>query len=289
MVAASQKREGNIMALTLDLSGKVILICGSGSGTGPGGIGSASSELVADTGAAVFAVDYKPELVAETCDAVKAKGATIFGMTADLTDRAQAAQVVPEALKRFGRIDGVINVCGGNHPEQWREIERTPNAMIDDVFALNFGYVFQICRDAAQVMIGANQAGAMVNIASISAHASAPYHALYGAAKAGVISITKTMAVEWKRHNIRVNSVSPGVTKSQRTLRQNSGIAVPDQTYGRRFVGPDEIASAAVFLLSDWARGVTAQNLIVDAGITGDFAAFPDLGLVQSKLHREEA
>lgn len=273
------------MALQVDFSGKVIVVCGSGAG----GIGSAVSDILIDAGAALVAVDYKQELVDETVAAAKAKGGEAVGLTLDLTDRAQVAKVIPETIKAFGRVDGVVNVAGGTTADQWREFETIPDEMIDPVFALNFDYAFQVCRDAAKVMIAQGDGGAIVNIASISGHAGAPYHALYGAAKAAVISISRTMGLEWKRYNIRVNALSPGLVLTKRVVDRSLSQPADDNTFGRRKLKPEEVAGATLFLLSDLASAVTAQNLNVDVGITSNFAAFPDLGAIQGRLWRDPA
>lgn len=274
------------MSLTLDLSGKVVVICGAGGG----GIGEATSLLAAEAGASIVAIDRSQELVDEICGLVEAKGAKVLGMMVDLRDREQTSTIIPAAVKHFGRIDAVINVAGGTTDDQWREIERTTNEMMDSVFALNFDYVFQVCRDAAQVMIKQGDGGAMVNVASVSGYASAPYHALYGAAKAGVVAVSKTMAVEWKRYNIRVNALSPGRVLTRRITDRlkNTGQSLPpDDGFGRQLLNSDDLAKPAIFLISDWASGMTAQNVIVDVGVTQNFAVFPSLAGLQGKIYKD--
>jgi NAD(P)-dependent dehydrogenase (short-subunit alcohol dehydrogenase family) len=258
------------VAVSADLSGKVILICGASGG----GIGSAVTNLVAEAGGTVVAVDWEQSRVDSALADCEAKGVKAYGFVANLIDRAQASGVVEKAHKAFGRLDGVVNVAGGTKDDEWRQSERIRDEMIDDVMSLNFTYAFQVCRDAANVMIPQGTGGSIVNVASISGATSAPYHVLYGAAKAGVISITRSLAMEWRRYNIRVNAVSPGVTPGPRLAGRKSVMTIDRGDFGRRTLKSEEIANGALFLLSDAASGITAQNLVIDMGVTAEYGPF---------------
>lgn len=177
---------------------------------------------------------------------------------------------MPQVLERFGRIDGLVNVAGGTVQDQWREIERTPDEMAEEVMRFNFGYSFALCRETASAIIERGAPGSLVNITSVSGLVTAPYHAVYGAAKAALATMSRTMALEWARYGIRVNSVAPGAVETDRVLAQ-VGYRRPDETWGRSVVLPNEIANGCLFLLSDLASGITGHNLVIDVGATIDY------------------
>jgi NAD(P)-dependent dehydrogenase (short-subunit alcohol dehydrogenase family) len=248
--------------LKISFEGKIALVAGAGAG----GIGSAVSNALAEAGATVVAVDRTQALVDETVAAVRRIGRETIGIVCDLREPTQVSTIVPRVSERFGRIDVLANIAGGTQPGQWKRFEETTDAIYRSVFALNLDYVFQLCRDCAALMLARHVPGSILNIASVSGLAAAPFHGPYGAAKAGVIALTQTMAIEWGAHGIRVNAIAPGAVT---TPRVGAG-ADRYKTYAplRRPVNPVEIASAALFLLSDLASGITGQCLNVDTGLS---------------------
>ena len=258
------------MAISLDLEDRVVLLCG----VGRGGIGGATARRLARAGATLFMVDHLQSALDETRADVEAAGGRCEAMLADLTDPAQGDQVVPAALASFGRLDGVANVAGGTRDHEWMRLEETPTSLFRDVLNLNLEYVFRICRDAAASMIKQGSGGSLVNVASISALASAPFHGPYGAAKSGIMALTRTMAIEWKEHGIRANSVAPGAVATAR-VTSRPGWGTNDSTSGTsaNLTSVDELANAIVFLLSDLASGISGQNLVVDSALSANFCA----------------
>lgn len=250
--------------MLLRFDGRVILVCG----TARGGIGGATARLLAATGASVVCVDRTQDAI----DGILAQiGAAGHGIVADLTDPAQADPIVDDVVARFGRLDGVANVAGGTRPEDWRPLVDVSIERFREIAALNLEYSFRICRDAARSMIARAAPAPIVNVGSVSALNSAPMHGAYGAAKAGLIALTRTMAFEWARFGIRVNCVSPGAVPSERVT--TSGVTPASQSEGEApsDVVPttvDEAANAIVFLLSELATGISGHNLVVDSGIT---------------------
>jgi NAD(P)-dependent dehydrogenase (short-subunit alcohol dehydrogenase family) len=261
-------REQRMSGISIDLSDRVILVCGAGRG----GIGGAVARVVAAAGATVVAVDRTQALVDETLADIAAAGGRGHGLVADLTDTAQSDPIVGEVVRRFDRLDGVANVAGGTQAGEWMRLEETPDEIFRRVLGLNLDYSFRICRDAAAFMIRRGTGGSLVNIGSISALGAAPYHGPYGAAKAGLIALTRSMAIEWLPHGIRANSVSPGAVATERVTsrpgwdRNNLG-----EGGDRRWARPDELANAVLFLLSDLASGVSGQNLTVDTALSVNF------------------
>lgn len=257
--------------ITIDLAGKVALICGAGAG----GIGTGVSRVLAEAGATIAALDHSEELNAATRDDLAERGFACESFLADLMQPGQAARVVEEVVGRMGRIDYLVNVAGGTRHHQWGPLEESPDSVFRDVFALNLDYVMRVCADAARHMIARGGGGAMVNFASISALRSAPYHGPYGAAKAGISAITETMAVEWARHGIRINAIAPGSVRTPRVMQFTSGEDPHAHPDGRRSVTLNEIANGVLFLLSDLASGITGQTLTIDAGMALGHPAGP--------------
>lgn len=253
-------------ALNIDFSGKVALVCGAGAG----GIGTATALHLTRAGAAVVAVDRTAELVEETRAQLTALGGACLGIVADLRDPGQTAGIMTTVRRELGRVDLVANIAGGTQQGQWLPLERTPDDVYQSVFALNLDYVFRICRDAAQLMIERGTHGAIVNIASVSAFASAPFHGPYGAAKRGVQALTQTMAVEWGRYGIRANAILPGAIRTPRALKSGAQLDERQKQWVplQRPVESDEIAATVMFLLSDLAAAITGQSLAVDCGMT---------------------
>ena len=257
--------------ITIDLAGKVALICGAGAG----GIGSAVTRVLAEAGATIAALDHSEELNAATREDLAGQGLSCESFLADLMQPDQAARVVDEVLARMGRIDILVNVAGGTRHHQWGPLEESSDSVFRDVFALNLDYVMRLCADTARHMIARGGGGAMVNFASISALRSAPYHGPYGAAKAGVSAITETMAVEWARHGIRVNAIAPGSVRTPRVMQFTAGGDPHAHPDGRRSVSTMEIANGVLFFVSDLASGVTGQTLTIDAGMALGHPAGP--------------
>ena len=249
--------------IQIDFRDKVALICGAGGG----GIGSAVTRSFAQAGATMAVIDQNAELNDATREVVREYGVRCETFVADLTDSKQAAQVIETVWSRMGGIDMLVNVAGGTKAHQWCRIETGRDEDFHDVFALNIGYVYRLCADLGRRMIERRSGGSIVNLASVSGLRSAPFHGAYGAAKAGVMALTQTMAVEWAPYGIRVNAVAPGSVRSPRVAAFGKGPAHFKTADGRRSLDPSEIASGILFLSSSLASGVSGQTLTIDAGL----------------------
>ncbi len=256
------------MALSIDLSGRTILVCGAG----PGGISAATIRQLVKAGATVIALDRDEEIMARTIAEARAMGGTVHSQVADLADPDQCEKVIPAIYAKFGALHGIANIAGGTRPEEWMPLDLTPTESFRQTLALNFDYIFMLCRDAAKEWIARGVHGALVNVSSVSSIASAPWHGPYGAAKSAINALTRTMANEWHEFGIRANSVLPGAVATERVLSR----ITPDNVIvgsEQNFTDPEELANAIVFLLSDLASGISGQSLTVDRSLSTKFCA----------------
>jgi NAD(P)-dependent dehydrogenase (short-subunit alcohol dehydrogenase family) len=242
-------------------AGRRVLVTGGGRG-----IGRAIALAMGARGAAVAVAGRTPGPLRETARDLGELGAASAVIQADLTDDAQAGQLVGETVAAIGGIDILVNNAGG-----WGDtpgavgpiLEATPEGF-DFVFRLNVRSPLFLTIAAAKAMIGQGTGGCVLNIASVDGLAPAPTEALYGAAKSAVLSFTGTLAYELGPHGIRVNSIAPGVIETEMTA---PWLATPEQRADRasfypisRIGTPADVAAAAVFLCSpeaSWISGVT--------------------------------
>jgi 2-deoxy-D-gluconate 3-dehydrogenase len=258
----------------LGLQGKRSLVLGGGLG-----IGRSSALLLARAGAPVVIAD----LDGERADAVAIEIADLGGESAalqgDVTDRAQAEAVVDQAATILGGLDVVINMIG---LAAWGSLFELGDDMWEIDLARNLRHHVWAGCAAARHMIDQGTGGAIAMVASVSGIYGAPRHAAYGAAKAGVMSLARTMTHEWGRHGIRVNAVAPDMIATPRLQESMApaghdfeaaaqASAMPLGRAGR----PEDIAGPLVFLCSDLGAFVAGQTIIADGGT---HAAFPHVG-----------
>lgn len=254
--------------IPIDLSNRVALVCG----VARGGIGGATALQLGEAGASVFAVDHTDEALEPTLADLRAAGVPCEGAVIDLTSAEQTDTLIARVVDRFGRLDGVANVAGGTQEDEWMPLERNPTDYFRRTFLLNLEYAFRLCRDAAAHMIATGTRGSLVNVTSVSGQLAAPFHGPYGAAKSGLMALTRTMAVEWAMFGIRANAVAPGATASARIRNRpgRDGLVPPPEAF-QGFTQPDELASTITFLLSDLASGISGQAFAVDRAFASNF------------------
>ncbi|MFT3968404.1 MAG: SDR family oxidoreductase [Sphingobium sp.] len=257
------------MGLAIDLSGKVILICGCARG----GIGGATARRAAEAGATIVALDYDQRLVDETVADIRAAGGQAHGIVCDLMDAGQTDPLVPGIIAEHGRLDGIANVAGGTREGEWVPLDETTTESFRLTLNLNLEYVFRLCRDAAREWIGRGETGSLVNVGSVSSLTSAPWHGPYGAAKSGISALTRTMANEWQEFGIRANTVNPGGVMSERVASRAGAANVDKAKSDVVFTSVDEMAYGIVFLLSDLASGISGQTLTIDRALSTKFCA----------------
>ncbi|MEC4015905.1 SDR family NAD(P)-dependent oxidoreductase [Streptomyces sp. H27-D2] len=192
-----------------DLTGRTALVTGAASG-----IGRAAAILLAEAGAAVHCADRDEKGLRQTTERISAAGGTARAHPLDVTDRAQLAAAVDEAVRTDGSLDVMANIAGIMHSSTVLE---TDDADLDRVLAVNFKGVLYGCQEAARAMIAQGAGGSIITMASGAIDTGAPGLLCYGAAKAAVVQLTKTLASEVGRHRIRVNAVAPGWIRTPMT------------------------------------------------------------------------
>ena len=255
-----------------DYSDKVAVITGAGSG-----IGRATAELLAWTGATVVCADVDGEAAEETAVTIADGGGTALGRAVDVTDAGAVDALVHQAVETYGHLDVMANIAGiivGG-----TVIDMT-DGDLERVLAVNLKGVYYGCRAAARVMTG-QQSGCIVNMSSGAIDTPAAGLSGYGMTKAAVAQLTRVLATEVARHGVRVNAIAPGFVLTGMTARHFTN---PDGTVDEAMkeaalapmrkrtplgdVGrPDDIAYAVLYLCSDAARFVTGQILRPNGGV----------------------
>jgi len=255
---------------------KVVLVAGAGC-VGPGwGNGRAMAVRFAEEGARVFAVDRDAERMQETVERVKQAGGEMTTHLCDVTDSKSVAAMAAACVEAWGRIDVLVNNVGGSAPGGPVEMsEEVFDAQVD----FNLKSVFLACKHVLPVM-EKQGGGAIVNVASVSGlRWSGAAQVAYAATKAGVIQLSRVVAVQYAPKGIRVNTVIPGQLHTPmveaRLAKQRSGGDVEALLRQRQariplgFMGDGrDTANAALFLASDEARFVTGTEIVVDGGMT---------------------
>lgn len=243
------------------LQGKVAMVTGAAQG-----IGKAIAELYAEKGADLVLVDLS-EKVSETEATVTGQGCKAVSVVADLTSTEQINGAVEQAISTFGRIDILANNAGVVFLD---DAENLNEAEWDKTMAVNLKAVFMVAQAVGKKMIEAG-GGKIVNMASQAGLVALDNHVAYCASKAGVISVTKTLAFEWGQFNINVNSISPTVILTELGKKAWAG-EVGEQMKklipAGRFGYPEEVAAVALFLASDAANLITGENIVIDGGYT---------------------
>jgi NAD(P)-dependent dehydrogenase (short-subunit alcohol dehydrogenase family) len=261
------------MADGLSLNGQVAFVTGGG-----GGIGRAIAVRLAEAGARVAIFDVFPERAEEAAERVRERGVEAFAVAGDAMDTEALRSAIAATDARFGRLDILVNNAGGVSGRPFLEqSERSWRRHID----INLVSMLAATHAAAPIMIRGGQGGAILNVASIEATRAAPNFAVYAACKAGMVSFTKSMALELSGHGIRVNCIAPDHTVTPGNQGNRAGPVDPASwrrhppeavdamnrliPLGREGVDT-ECGDAAVFLCSALAGYITGVVLPVDGG-----------------------
>ncbi|OBH86653.1 SDR family NAD(P)-dependent oxidoreductase [Mycobacterium scrofulaceum] len=250
--------------IDLGLTGKRAVVSGAGYIPERAGHGWFTSLVLAEAGASVACIDIDERRAEQVAGEIVGRGGTAIPIVADMTDPEQVGRAIDDVEAALGGIDVCVDIIGG---ATWSKVEDFTTELWDAAIHYNLTQVFYLFQAASRYMIAQGSGGSLVAIASVDGIASATYHAAYGAAKAGVISLVKTFADELGRYGIRANAVAPG----------NVGSGNEDQPPGEYNVNginplaaprAHDIANAALFLSSELAARITGQTLVVDGGAT---------------------
>lgn len=248
----------------MKLAGKVALVTG-----GASGIGRVCVELFAQEGARVVFADLDGSAGRATCDAVKARGFPCLFVQTDVGEASEVERFVQTAIEAHGRIDVLYNNAGGSTTRDG-PVTRTPfdefwSKIRVDLFGTWLG-----CHYAIPHMI-AGGGGAVVNASSMYALKGIPNRDAYTAAKGGITALTRSMAVEFAPHKVRVNAVAAAGTLTDRVVRRMQAGGISQKVLDAHLLGladPLDVARAVLYLASDDARSTTGHVLAVDSGLT---------------------
>ncbi|MFF2846716.1 SDR family NAD(P)-dependent oxidoreductase [Streptomyces sp. NPDC058001] len=238
-----------------------VLVTGAGRG-----IGAAVARRFADEGARVLVTDLDPVAAEETAAALREQGATAEGLACDVADRAAVEAAVDRAVGAFGSLDVLVNNAYACHPDAPLFEDES-----DEVWALDLDITLTgayRCSRAALPHLAASGRGAIINVGSVNGLQSFSNHA-YSAAKAGLISLTRTLAGHAGPRGVRVNLVAPGTVRTRAWSDRGADVDALRPAYPLGRVGePEDIAAAVAFLASPDAAWITGVTLPVDGGIT---------------------
>lgn len=259
----------------LGLDGKSALVVGGGQG-----MGESTSLNLARAGCNVAVADLERERAERVASRVGELGRKSVSLVADVLVDEQARGLITDAAAALGGLDILVCIVG---QASWNPLLEMTDEQWDLDHRRNLRYFFVTARAAAAKMIESKTSGAIVCIASVSGLQSAPNHGAYGAAKAGLMNLVRTMAVEWARQGIRVNAIAPGSIATPRL--PDSRVANPNDPASPipmiRRGTTDEIGKAATFLASDLASYVTGHTLPVDGGWMAAFlTGVPNVALL---------
>ena len=246
----------------LGLDGKTVLVLGGGQG-----MGESTCRILAAAGAGVAVVDAETERAERVTSDLVAGGARSLAITADVLDDAAVVEAVARTERELGDLHGLVTIVGA---ASWGALVDMDLDHWDLDHRRNLRYFFVAAREVARSLLRRGAGGSIVCVASVDGIQSAALHGSYGAAKAGLMNLVKTMSAEWSPSGIRINAIAPGAMVTPRIPHRGDAeeAAMMSSVPMRRRGTTDDIGRAALFFLSDLSTYVTGQTLAVDGGYT---------------------
>lgn len=245
---------------SIDLSGRVALVTGASSG-----LGRRFAETLASAGAAVAVAGRRLERLQELAAEIEGRGGRAIPVQLDIRDVHAIGAAINKVESAFGTVDILVNNAGIADANL---AIRMSAELVDDVVDTNFKAPFHCACEVARRLIDADMRGNIVNISSVGAYHYAEHSAatLYSAAKAGVLRLTETLAMEWARHGINVNAIAPGFFRSEMTADyfERKGDVVLKGTPRQRLGEPAQLDSTLLYLVSPASEFVTGVCIRVD-------------------------
>ena len=247
-------------------------------GAGGGGIGSATSVALAAAGAHVVALDVNEEALTPTVEGAAGAPGTIEPRVIDATDRT-AVEALVDARSADGALpNGIVNVVGGLGLDRFDRITRVEDDVYDAIFERNLRATWLVSQTFAKAALPVGHPASLVHVASIVGLQAMPFGAPYAMAKAALLSLARTQALEWGPGGLRVNAIAAGTIRTPRATDSDASLDRRTLPLGRRGT-PEDIARAALFLLSDLSTWITGQVIAVDGGASIKPSYLDDDGL----------
>jgi len=243
-----------------DLKGKVAIVTGASSG-----LGKAMALGLAQAGADVAICARTVEKIEAAAGEIRAAGSNVIAVPSDVRDSEQIKGMITRTLEEFGKIDVLVNNAGGHFEKNVLELsDRGWEAILRE----NLTSVFLFSQTVGRVM-QQQKSGSIISNSSIAGLGSYAINASYGAAKAGIISLTKTLAVSLAPFNVRVNAIAPGLMGTENVMpfynsRPDMLAKVPMGRYGT----PEEVVGTTVFLASEASSYITGSTIVMDGGLS---------------------
>lgn len=244
-----------------DLTDKTAVVIG-----GTSGLGKVIAVALARSGANVVPAGRRDELVAAVCTEIKTLGRATLKQTVDISSRESIDNLRDAVIAKFERVDILVNAAGITERKPTVEVTEEKWA---EIFDTNLTGMLRVCQSFYEPLKKAGK-GKIINIASLSSFVAFHEVAAYGASKAGVLALTKSLGCEWAKDGINVNALVPGVFPTELNAKlldgTDRGREILTRTPMKRFGKAEELTGAAVFLASDAASFITGQSIVIDGG-----------------------